>query len=275
MKYIAKLRSLATGISLGVVVLVSAAGSVSAAPVADRASQAKPPASTTSGPQSKPPVDPGSSDAKQTDRLGVTNLAKTSSDGKLESSPKSFSALAGTVSGVDFQSSLNYCWKNLVYTPVKNTTATTKYIQVRVYNQGAYHDIYTSVAPNGSVTYPAFYGTDGSYYAYLYVWNGSSYQYDEYLSGTNTCNVSVTRTYNTGGWVQLKIQNYGTAYATQVSSELAPYPASGTYTGTHYDYPTAGGAAIYRWFWVGTSPYGIVSSTYGSYNSPYLFYGDL
>lgn len=133
------------------------------------------------------------------------------------------------------------------------------------------------MAAGGSYTYPAFYGIDGSYYAYLYVWNSttSQYEYDEYLGGTNTCNVSVARTYNTGGWVQLKIQNLGTAYANQVSTELAPYPASGTYTGTQYVYLVAGGTAIHRWFQVGTQPYGIVSSTSGSYNAPSLFYGDL
>ena len=75
--------------------------------------------------------------------------------------------------------------------------------------------------------------------------------------------------------MQLKIQNLGTAYATVQSSELAPYPGSGTYTGTHYDYPVAGGAAIYRWFNVGTSPYAITSYTSGSWNYPYTFTGDL
>ena len=118
-------------------------------------------------------------------------------------------------------------------------------------------------------------GVDGSWSAYLYTWNGSSYQYDEYEAGTNTCKVDVTRTYNTGGWVQLKIQNTGTSYATQISTELAPYPGTGTYTGTKYDYPAAGGAAIYRWFYVGTSPYGISSYTYGSFNMPTFFTGDL
>jgi hypothetical protein len=182
--------------------------------------------------------------------------------------------LAGTVSGVDFLAPLNYCSRGLVYTPVKNTTTTSRYIQVRLYNQGGYKDVYTTVAP-GATVYPAFYNTEGAYTAQLYVWNGTSYKYDEYKTGTNTCNVVVTRVYNTGGWVELKIQNLGTAYASQKSAELAPYPASGTYTGTHYDYPVAGGAAIYRWFYVGTSPYGIVSNTLGSYNAPYLFSGDL
>lgn len=265
-----RLGTLVSGATLGVVLLLGSAGGAQAAPN----EQTRPPVtpvSTVSGPQAKPPVDPGSRDAKQTDRLGATNLVKTDTSGKLKSS---VTAPAGAVANVDFQTPLNYCWKNLVYTPVRNATSATKYVQVRVYNQGAYRDMYTTVAAN-STAYPAFYGVDGAYYAYLYVWNGSSYQYDEYLSGTNTCNVSVTRTYNSGGWVQLRIQNTGTAYATQQSTELAPYPGSGTYTGTHYDYPAAGGAAIYRWFSVGTSPYGITSHTYGSFNSPYFFTGDL
>jgi hypothetical protein len=274
MKHFTKVKRLLSGLTLSLVVFTSSAAGVLAAPV----SSTTPPTGdqgTVSGPQSKPPVDPGSKDAKSTAALGKSNLVGTNSNGSLKANKGLSGPLAGSVSGVDFQSPYNYCWKNLVYTPVKNTTSTTRYLQVRVYNNGTYHDIYTSVAAGGSITYPAFYGIDGSYYAYLYVWNGSSYQYDEYLSNTNTCNVSVTRTYNTGGWVQLKVQNYGTAYATQISSELAPFPAYGTYTGTQYDYPVAGGAAIYRWFYVGTSPYGIVSSTYGSFNYPYVFSGDL
>jgi hypothetical protein len=223
-----------------------------------------------SGPQAKAPIEPGSRDAKATEPLGPTEPAATNGDG----APKSIAPQIGAVAGVDFQAFYNYCSRNLVYTTVKNTTSVTKYIQVRVYNQGSYREFTTSIAA-GATAYPAFYGVDGAYSAYLYVWNGSSYQYDEYQGGTNTCNVSVTRVYNTGGWVELKIQNLGTAYASQVSSELAPYPASGTYTGTHYDYPVAGGAAIYRWFQVGTQPYGITSSTSGSFNTPYVFSGDL
>jgi len=185
--------------------------------------------------------------------------------------------MVGAVSNVDFTTPLNYCYKNLVYAPVKNTTAVTKYLQVRLYNGSTYQEIYTSVAAN-STAYPAFYGVEGTYYAYLYVWNGSTYQYDESLTNSNVCKVDVTRTYNTGGWVQLKIQNTGTAYASQQSSELAPYPLNSTYppyTGTQYDYPVAGGAAIYRWFWVGTSPYAIVSDTLNSTTSPAFFTGDL
>lgn len=270
MKQISRLKTLISGLTLSLVVVASSATSVLATtPPSPQA----PNKNAVSGPQAKPPVEPGSKDAKQTEKLGATDLVKTDSEGRVESSGD-VAPLAGNVAGVDFQSPLNYCWRNLVYSPVKNTTTTTKYLRVMLYNQGHYRDLYTSVVAGGTV-YPAFYGVDGAYTAYLYVWNGSSYVYDEFKSSTNTCNVSVTRTYNTGGWVQLRIQNLGTAYATQVSSELAPYPGSGTYTGTQYDYPVAGGAAIYRWFYVGTLPYGITSYTYGSFNSPYFFTGDL
>jgi hypothetical protein len=266
MKKITKFKSLLSAFGLSAVVVASLGASAYAAPQSAVANR-----QAVSGPQAKPSVAPGSKDAKHTDSLGPTKAVKVQADGK----PADAAAAAEAVAGVDFQTFYNYCWKNLVYTTVRNTTSTVKYIRVVVYNQGASHDMYTSVAAGGSYTYPAFYGIDGSYSAYLYVWNGSSYVYDEYKGGTNTCNVAVSRVYNTGGWVQLKIQNLGTAYATQVSSELAPYPGSGTYTGTHYDYPAAGGAAIYRWFQVGTQPYGITSYTQGSFNSPYFFTGDL
>lgn len=267
MKHFSKVKNIVSGLTLGVaVVAFSSAGALAApasSPQVDRA--------PVSGPQAKPPVEAGKVDAAKTQSLGSTKLVKTDASGK----PAGFTAFAGNVSGVDFSSFYNYCYKQLAYTTVYNSTAATKYIRVVVYNNGVSYDYYTSVAAGGSYSYPAFYGVEGNYYAYLYVWNGSSYAYDEYKASNNTCNVQVTRTYNSGGWVQLKIQNYGTAYATQVSSELAPYPGSGTYTGTHYDYPAAGGAAIYRWFQVGTSPYAIVSHTSGSYLTPKYFTGDL
>jgi len=272
MKQFTKLRAAASGLALSVVLLASSAGAAFATPGQDSKRPPTPPeTNVTSGAEAKPPVEAGKVDAPATDQLGDTKEVKVDKTGKLDA--QSVAPLAGSVSGVDFSTPYNYCYRNLVYTPISNTTASTQYVRVMLYNQGHYRDMYTTVNA-GSTAYPAFYGVDGSYYAYLYVWNGSYYQYDEYLTNNNTCNVSVSRTYNTGGWVQLKIQNLGTAYATQVSSELAPYPGSGTYTGTKYDYPSAGGAAIYRWFWVGTSPYGITSYTSGSWNYPYQFTGD-
>jgi hypothetical protein len=268
MKYLSQLRAIVGGITV-TAILAASVGSAAAAPN-PQASSAAPPKNVVSGPQARPSVEPGSRDAKKVAPLGTTNFVNTDAEGR----STQVQALAGTVANVDSLAPLNYCSRGLTYTPVKNATAASKYIQVRLYNQGSYRDIYTSVAANGTA-YPAFYHTEGAYTAYLYVWNGTSYQYDETRTGNNTCRVAVTRTYNTGGWVQLKIQNTGTAYASQQSTELAPYPAAGTYTGTHYDYPVAGGAAIYRWFSVGTSPYGIVSTTLGSYNAPALFSGDL
>jgi len=270
MKQLQNLRTAVSGLALSVALVTTSVAGVYAAPPPQ-----PPKANTVSGPQAQPPVAPGTVDAKVTDKLGDTNQIKITKEGTPEkSSAQRVTPLAGSVANVDFQNPLNYCYKNLVYTPVTNTTSATKYVRIMLYNQGMYRDLYTSVSAN-STAYPAFYGVEGSYSAYMYVWNGSSYVYDEYKSSTNTCNVSVTRTYNTGGWVQLKIQNLGTAYASQQSSELAPYPASGTYTGTHYDYPVAGGAAIYRWFSVGTQPYAIVSHTLNSTNSPAFFTGDL
>lgn len=256
MKHLTKFKTLASGAALSVVLLATSATSAYAL---SGNTNTVPPTNNVSGTQAKAPVEPGTKDAKTSRKLGPTSSA---------------TVLAGTVAGVDFQSPLNYCYKNLVYTPVKNTTAVAKSIKVILYNQGGTRTAYYSVAAN-STSYPAFYNTEGAYTAQLYVRNGTSYQYDEYTTGTNTCNVSVTRVYNAGGWVELKIQNLGTAYATVQSTELAPYSAAGTYTGTHYDYPAAGGAAIYRWFQVGTSPYGIVSDVMGSSVGPFLFYGDL
>ena len=267
-------RSLAAVLALGVI-LLSTAGSAYAAATTSNGSEQKPPASNvTSGPQDKPAIEPGSQDAQATEPLGPTDLAKTDAAGRLQTPSAAAAPLAGAVANVDFLAPLQYCSRNLLYMPVKNSTATAKSIRVRVLNQSTWREVYTTVAAN-STSYVAFYGIHGAHNAYLYVWNGSSYVYDETRTGTLTCSVAVTRTSNAAGWVQLKIQNTGTAYASQKTSELAPFPASGTYTGTHYDYPAAGGAAIYRWFWVGTSPYGIVSSTAGSFNTPYLFSGDL
>lgn len=272
MKRFSKLARLISVLAVGVTILGTSVASVYA--TAAPSSQETTNKHLVSGPQAKLPFEPGTKDAKAMTPLGSTEAVAVNDDGTLKNSG-SITPQAGNVAGVDFQAFYNYCSKNLIYTTVRNTTAATKYVQVRVLNKGSFRELSTSIAPGGAYVYPAFAGVDGAYTAYLYVWNGTTYQYDELKSSNNTCNVSVTRVVNAGGWVQLKIQNLGTAYATQVSTELAPFPAAGTYTGTHYDYPVAGGAAIYRWFQVGTQPYGIVSSTSGSFNAPVLFSGDL
>lgn len=281
MKRIKNLKAAISGLVLSVALVASSVAGVSvlAQPGNGNGQDKKldrltpPSLSFSQGAQAKAEVEPGTVDAKEMEPLGDTQKVDISADGQLKAQ-SDVMPLAGNVSGVDFNAPLNYCYRDLVYLPVKNTTSVTKYVKVRVYANSTYHEKYLSVSAN-STAYAAFYGITGSYYGYLYVWNGSTYQYDEYKTSENTCRVAVSRVYNTGGWVQLKIENTGTAYATQKSSELAPFPGSGTYTGTHYDYPAAGGAAIYRWFYVGTSPYGIVSDTYGATSNPYLFTGDL
>lgn len=269
MKQLQKVRMLLGSTLMAAITVAAVPTAAFAAPTGQ---QEPPRTNKTSGADAKPAVAPGSKDAKASESLGKTNLLSTNKDGAPLTSQ--FSTLAGNVSTVDFTTPYNYCYKNLTYATIKNNTSSTQYVHMYFYNQSTTRDVYYTVPANGYV-YPAFYGVEGSWSASLYTWNGSSYQYDEYTTGNNTCKVDVTRTYNAGGWVQLKIQNTGTAYATQVSSELAPYPGTGTYTGTHYDSPAAGGAAIYRWFNVGTSPYAISSYTSGSYNSPVYFTGDL
>ncbi len=274
MRNLARLRTAISGVGLSVFLLAALSGSAFATPASGQKPQQPPTTNTISGPQAKAPDVKA---AKPMQKLGPTALVQTDVNGVYEPTASSAMPMVGAVSNVDFATPYNYCYKNLVYTPVSNTTAAAKYVQVRLYNGSGSRDIYTSVAAN-STSYPAFYGVEGTYYAYLYVWNGSTYQYDESLTNSNVCKVDVTRVYNTGGWVELKIQNTGTAYASQQSSELAPYPLNSTYppyTGTQYDYPVAGGAAIYRWFWVGTSPYAIASDTLNSTTSPVFFTGDL
>lgn len=281
MKHLKKLRSVISGAVLSVALVASSVAGVNVLAQPGngqdkKADRVTPPSTSfSSGPQTKAPVEAGSVDAEETAKLGDTQKVEISADGQLKSQA-TISPMAGNVSGVDFATPINYCYKHLTYLPVTNTTSTSKYVQVVLYNSSTstQSEKYVTVAAN-STSYVAFYGVEGSYYGYLYVWNGSSYAYDEYKSDANNCSVSVTRTYNTGGWVQLKIENTGNAYVTQKSSELAPFPGSGTYTGTQYDYPTAGGTAIYRWFWVSTSPYGIISDTMNSTSNPWLFTGDL
>lgn len=281
MKRIKNLKAAISGLVLSVALVASSVAGVNVLAQPGngngqdkKADQMTPPSLNFSqGASAKAEIEPGTVDAEATEALGDTQKVDISASGQLKAQ-SDVAPLAGNVSGVDFASPLNYCYRDLVYLPVTNTTSSTKYVKVEVYNNGTYLYKYATVAAN-STAYVAFYGITGTYYGYLYVWNGSTYQYDEYKSSENTCRVAVSRVYDTGGWVQLKIENTGTAYATQKSSELAPFPGSGTYTGTHYDYPAAGGAAIYRWFYVGTQPYGIVSDTYGATSNPYLFTGDL
>ncbi|HEX6461821.1 MAG TPA: hypothetical protein VFZ58_00925 [Candidatus Saccharimonadales bacterium] len=262
-------RALAAIAAVFTVAGLTFAGVAQAAPAAPTPA---PPGAAAQGSQAKAPLEPGKHSAQSTAPKGATKLLSTDAAGKpVVASDRS--AQAGNVAGVDFAAPYNYCWKQFVYTPVTNTTATTRYLHVLLWNQGMYRDYYTSVGAY-STSYPGWYGVEGAYTAYLYVWNGSSYVYDEYKSSNNTCSVSVTRNYDAYGWVRVRIQNTGTAYATQVTSELAPYPGAGTYTGTKYHYPAAGGAAIEQWFQVDYLPYGITSRTSDSWNNQVNFTGD-
>lgn len=239
----------------------------------------KPPAVT--GKQATPPVDIRT-DAKKAPKeaaKGKTQALKKNSAGvPVAPTAGRISAAAGYVAGVDLTTPYNYCQQGWVYTPVKNTTASTKYVKVELYNGSTSHTYYTSVAAN-STAWPYFLGISGNWYAYLYVWDGTQYAYDEYLGGANNCNVSVTINKYPGytGYVLFTIKNNGNAYASVNTNELAPYPAYGTYTGSHWDYPAAGGGTIYRYMYVGTGkPYGIYTDVYGAlYYSPWAWSGTL
>lgn len=276
MRHFKKAKPLLGGIVLSVALVVSSIASVSAVASHDRKDRdhrrGTPPSSSFSqGPQDSHPVEPGTVDAPETEKLGQAEEIQVDTNGKLKA--ESEQELGANIVEVGFDTPLNYCYKNLVYARVDNHTAATQSVQVTMYNQGGEHNKWATVAA-GQTAYVAFYGVEGEYAAYLYHWDDSTYQYVNKVYGESICQVAVTRTYNANGWVQLRIQNTGTAYATQKSSQLAPNAGVGEYTGTHHDKPVAGGEAIYRWFDVNGSTYGITSSTYGGTNSPYLFNGN-
>ena len=278
MKHFKKFKPLVGGVVLSVALVASSLASASAYGWHDRGSReqrkSSPPSSSFSqGPQDKHPVEPGTVDAEETEKLGKAEEVQIEANGKLKAETRQELSRVADTSKVSFETPLNYCYKNLVYTRVVNHTSSTQSVQVTMHNQGGEHNKWATVAA-GQTAYVAFYGIEGEYAAYLYHWDGSTYKYVEDVAGESICRVAVTRTYNSNGWVQLRIQNTGTAYATQKSSQLAPNAGVGEYTGTHHDKPVAGGEAIYRWFDVNGSVYGIVSDTYGSTNSPYLFNGN-
>lgn len=221
-----------------------------------------------SGKQAKPAIKAGEKKATKLTPKGKTEQLKLGSNGRPSVAAKSKAGLAGYVSGVDFSTAYNYCDRGWTYTPVNNTTAATKYLKVELYNgSGASQTFYTSVGANSSA-WPYFLGVSGSWYAYLYVWDGSQYAYDEYLSGSNNCNVSVSFTAASGytGYVKFTVKNNGNAYTSVNLRELAPYASYGTYTGSHWVYPAAG-ATVVQYLYVGTGqPYGVYSDVYGALN---------
>lgn len=221
------------------------------------------------GQQVKAPVAPGSLDklTPAMKPLGPTQLRAVNANGSPAAS-NVVTPQVGYNSNVDFSSFYNYCEGALTYTYVYNYSASTQYFEELLYDaNGGFRTYYASVAPN-SYAYPYYYGVNGSYYAYLYVWNGSSYAYDEYKTSANTCSVSYTFTTATGytGYVLLTAKNNGNDYAYVDTNELAPYPASGTYTGEHWLYPAPNGGSVSEYLYVGTtSPYGIYADNYGAF----------
>lgn len=214
-----------------------------------------PPAITTNK-QAKPAIQPGKADAKPTAPLGATKLLNVNpTTGKLASVK---SPAVGYDSSVDFSTKYDYCYGALTYTTVRNLSAVTKYYEVVFYNGSQTRTFYSSLAAN-SYGYPAFYGTTGAWSAYLYVWNGSSYAYDEYLSGTNNCSVSWSVTKSVySGYLYFTATNNGTAYVSLELDELAPNASYGTYTGDHWYYPAAGGGTVSQYVYVGVGlKYGV------------------
>jgi len=226
-----------------------------------QASQAQPtrvtPPAITTNKEAKPAIQPGKADAKPMAPKGATQLRNVNpTTGKLASVVKA--PAVGYDSSVDFSTQYNYCYGALTYTTVRNLSSVTKYYEVVFYNASQTRTFYSSLAA-GSYGYPAFYGTNGAWSAYLYVWNGSSYAYDEYLSGNNNCSVSWSVTKSAySGYLYFTATNNGTDYVSLELDELAPNAAYGTYTGDHWYYPAAGGGTVSQYVYVGVGiKYGV------------------
>lgn len=234
---------LIAGLTTGAVTLGLLAG---AQAVQAKPAPAAPP--TVTNVQTKPAIQPGKADAKPMAPLGTTKLRQVDpTTGKLQGK----SALTGYDSSVDFSTQYNYCYGALTYTTVRNLSSVTKYYEVVFYNGSQTRTLYSSLSA-GSYGYPAFYGTTGAWTAYLYVWNGSSYAYDEYLSGNNTCSVTWSLTKSSySGYLYFTAKNTGTDYVSLELDELAPYSGYGTYTGDHWYYPAAGGGTVAQYVYVG------------------------
>lgn len=274
-----QLRTKLASLVLASLTAVTTLSVVHGAAVVAKPEGKKPPVAV-SGVQAKPDVEAGSKDtvSPALQPLGSTQLQKLDATGKPVVNTGEVTPLVGNDSSVDFSTVYKYCQGNLVYTTVRNWSTVTKYFQVVLSANGGTRTFYTSVAAGGTA-YPTWYGVTGTFYAYLYVWNGSAYAYDEYKYDTNTCSVSVTWTTSSSypGYVLMTAKNNGTGYASLESNELAPYPVTGTYTGRHWDYPAAYGGTIYRYYYVGTGlKFGIYANLYGALGySPWYRYGTL
>lgn len=234
-------------------------GSLAVAQVVQaKPSPAAPPAITTNQ-EAKPAVLPGTVDAKSMAPRGATQLRQVdpTTGAPLGKSPSAVPN-TGYNSNVDFSTQYNYCYGALTYTTVHNLSSATQYYEVVFYNGSQSRTFYSSLSA-GAYGYPTFYGTNGSWTAYLYVWNGSAYSYDEYLTGSNTCSVtySVTKSIYSG-YLYFTATNNGTDYAYTELDELAPYAAYNTYTGDHWYYPAAGGGTVSQYVYVGVGiAYGV------------------
>ena len=215
--------------------------------------------------EAKPAIAPGSMDHASPTLAprGTTKLQQVDPSGKPASS--AITPKVGYNSNVDFSTVYNYCYGNLVYTTVHNLSSVTQYFEVLLYANGGTRTLYSSVAPGG-YAYPTWYGVTGTYYAYMYVLSGSSYNYDEYELSNNTCSVSYSLTKSIyTGYLYATIKNNGTAYAYVELDELAPYPTYGTYTGDHWYYPAAGGGTAAQYVYVGVGlRYGVDIDVAGS-----------
>lgn len=271
-----RLRNKLVSVSLAGITVMATIGVLQGAATAKP--EPKRPAAV-SGVQAKPDIEAGSKDkvSPALKPLGKTNLLELDAQGKV-AADGAVTPLVGNDASVDFSTTYKYCQGNLVYTTVRNYSTVTKYFQVVLSANGQNRTFYTSVAAGGTA-YPTWYGVSGAFYAYLYVWNGASYAYDEYRADNNTCSVSLTWTTSAAypGYVLMTVKNNGNSYASLESNELAPYGATGTYTGYHWDYPAAGGGTIYRYYYVGTGlRYGIYANLYGALGySPWYRYGTL
>lgn len=245
-------RALVAGLSVATIATAGALA-VSQA-VQARPAPAAPPAVTTNK-QARPAIQPGKADAKPMAPLGATKLRQVNpTTGK----PTGVVPFTGNDSSVDFSTQYNYCYGALTYPAVRNLSSVTKYYEVVFYNASQTRTFYSSLSAGG-YGYPAFYGTNGAWSAYLYVWNGSSYAYDEYLYGNNNCSVTWSLTKSSySGYLYFTAKNNGTDYVSLELDELAPNSTYGTYTGDHWYYPTAGGGTVSQYVYVGVGiKYGV------------------
>jgi hypothetical protein len=224
-------------------------------------------AAATSEPAASYP-EPGTVDAKPEKPRGRTEYVPVDEKSK---KPK---GVARNVESTTIQPTANYCGGQLVYVPVRNVSTSHQNIQVVLHNQGYTRDYFTTVAPSAT-GYVPFYGTFGSYIAYLYVYNPGTrtYIFDEFRVSNNACYINVTAACNLAtGVVNVAIKNNGTAIATMSTARLAPGPYA---QWTDISYP---GTTIMRAVPVrsaGGSPvsYGITSDPVGAMYDHFTFVG--